>query len=142
MKTYRRMSIVLFIVPLAFLGEVYAQHEKANPAPVPVHGNADYITASQLKDYLDFIASDEMEGRGTPSRGLDITAKFIATHLSRWGLRPAGDEGSYFQRIALRQNKIDPAQTHAEINGQHFSYGDDFLANVFPGTFVGPIVYV
>lgn len=39
---------------------------------------AEQITAEQLKDYLYFVASDEMEGRDTPSRGLDLTAKFIA----------------------------------------------------------------
>jgi hypothetical protein len=37
------------------------------------HGNTDAITAAQLKNYLDFVASDEMEGRDTPSRGLDTT---------------------------------------------------------------------
>jgi hypothetical protein len=45
-------------------------------------GAAAHITAEQLKDYLDFIASDELEGRDTPSRGPDIAAKFIALNLS------------------------------------------------------------
>src|SRR5947209_16372474 len=69
---------------------------------------ADQITEAQLKDYLYFIASDEMEGRDTPSRGLDTVAKFIAMNLSRWGFKPAGDDGTFFQRIALKRN---PAQT-------------------------------
>src|SRR5262245_4688312 len=142
MKAFGLISLVLISVLAVSSPVSYAQREKDKPVPASVHGNADNITAGQLKDYLDFIASDEMEGRGTPSRGLDITAKFIATHLSRWGLRPGGDIGSYFQRIALRRNKIAPLQTYAELNGQKFSYGDDFLANVFPGTFDGPIVYV
>ena len=142
MKVHALICLVLISALAAPIPGTYAQRERDKAVPGPAHGNADYITAGQLKDYLDFIASDEMEGRGTPSRGLDITAKFIATHLSRWSLRPGGDEGSYFQRIALRRSKIDPLQTHAELNGQKFSYGDDFLANVFPGTLVGPIVYV
>ena len=37
----------------------------ATPAPAPAHGNADYITADQLRDYLTLVASDEMEGRDT-----------------------------------------------------------------------------
>lgn len=105
-------------------------------------GNADYITAAQLHDYLYFIASDEMEGRDTPSRGLNTAAKFISTNLSRWGLQPAGDDGTYFQRIALRRNKVDPAQTHAEINGEHFSFGNDLLAGQADGMVSGPLVYV
>ena len=51
---------------------------------------ADTITAAELKDYLTFVASDEMEGRQTPSRGLDTTARFLATELSRAGVKPGG----------------------------------------------------
>jgi Zn-dependent M28 family amino/carboxypeptidase len=65
---------------------------------------AEGVTAKQLSDYLYFVASDEMEGRDTPSRGLDTTAKFIAMNLSRWGFKPAGDDGTFFQKIALKRN--------------------------------------
>jgi hypothetical protein len=65
---------------------------------------AETITATQLSDYLYFVASDEMEGRDTPSRGLDLTAKFIAMNLSRWGFKPAGDNGTFFQKFALKRN--------------------------------------
>src|SRR5207237_3552772 len=87
------------------------------------------ISAAELKSYLSFIASDEMEGRDTPSRGLDTTAKFIAMNLERWEFKPAGDESSYFQKIALRRDQLDPAKSSAEINGQKFNFGDDFLPN-------------
>jgi hypothetical protein len=103
---------------------------------------ADQITAAQMKDYLYFIASDEMEGRDTPSRGLDTTAKFIATNLSRWGLKPAGDNGTYFQRIALQRLKLDAGNTRAEINGQTFKYGEDLLAQPVAGTVSAPLVFV
>jgi len=105
--------------------------------------NASAITAAQLKDYLMFVAADEMEGRDTPSRGLNTTAKFMATQLSRWGLKPAGDDGSYFQKIALRRNRTDPAQTRAEINGRPFRFGADFLdREQTAGTVSGQVVYV
>ncbi len=111
--------------------------------------SAERITADQLKDYLNFIASDELEGRDTPSRGLDIAAKFIALHLSRWKLKPmgdqlAGDQRSYFQRIPLRRDRIDPAETSLNLNDQSFHFGDDFLAlpTGFTGTISGPLVYV
>lgn len=110
---------------------------------------AEQITAQQLKDYLTFVASDEMEGRDTPSRGLDITAKFIALNLSRWGLKPAGDDGTFFQKIAMRRFKINPSATRAEMGGQAFTYGTDFLAstssgvsNPSGGMASGPLVYV
>ncbi|HEX8846204.1 MAG TPA: M20/M25/M40 family metallo-hydrolase [Pyrinomonadaceae bacterium] len=103
---------------------------------------ADQITAAQLKDYLYFIASDEMEGRDTPSRGLDLTAKFLATSLSRWGLKPAGDNGTYFQRIAMRRTKLDAATTRVQVNGQTFNFGEDLLAQPVAGSASAPLVFV
>jgi len=102
----------------------------------------DTITAAQLRNYLTFIASDEMEGRDTPSRGLDTTAKFIAMNLDRWGFKPAGDDGTFFQKIALKRDALDATKTAAEINGQKFTFADDFLPNAVSGTISGPLVYV
>ena len=101
----------------------------------------DTITASQLKSYLYFIASDEMEGRDTPSRGLDTTAKFIALNLERWGFKTAGDDGTFFQHIALRRNAIDMDGTSATINGEKFTVGRDFIAFQNPGSASGSLVY-
>jgi Zn-dependent M28 family amino/carboxypeptidase len=136
------LSLILAAALVAPAPSAYAQRKSEKPrAAVVAHGNADYIKAEQLKDYLYFVASDEMEGRDTPSRGLDTTAKFLAMTLSRLGLKPAGDEGTYFQRIMLRREKIVPAETRAEINGQSFSYGEDFLAQIVGGTVSAPVIY-
>jgi len=122
----------------------------ASAAVAPSRKAAEQITAAQLKDYLYFVASDEMEGRDTPSRGLDTTAKFIALNLSRWGVKPAGDSGTYFQRIILRRYKLNPAQTSIEIGGQTYRLGEDFLAQLdtrrgaelLAKEVGGPLVYV
>lgn len=103
---------------------------------------AEQITAAQMKEYLYVIASDEMEGRDTPSRGLDATANFIAAHLSRWRLKPGGDNGTYFQRILLQRTKLDAANTEAVINGQTFNFGEDLLAQPVAGTASAPLVFV
>ena len=71
-----------------------------------------------MRDYLTFIASDEMEGRDTPSRGLDMTAQFLAMNLARWGLKPAGDDGTFFQKIALSTDEINKEQTRVQLNDQ------------------------
>lgn len=89
----------------------------ATKPPADVRKAAQLIVAEQLKNYLSFVAADELEGRGTPSRGLDIAAKFIATNLSRLGLRPAGDNGTYFQRIPLERYKADSAKAAADSSG-------------------------
>jgi Zn-dependent M28 family amino/carboxypeptidase len=104
---------------------------------------AEAITQDQLRDYLYFIASDEMEGRNTPSRGLDLTAKFIAMHLRRWGVKPAGDNGTYFQKMILRRDSIDRAGAFMEIGSQRFPYGEEFfkMRGNTNGTLNAPLVF-
>ena len=97
-------------------------------------GNTDGITAAQLRSYLEFIASDELEGRDTPSRGLDIAAMYIAQHLKTWGIKPGGDNGTYFQKFPLRRHKIDPSATRLMLNNQAFTYGEDFLSSFSPAS--------
>ena len=59
----------------------------------------DRISAVDMKANLSFLASDALEGRDTPSKGLDIAAEFIASRFRKSGLEPvAGD--SYFQKAA------------------------------------------
>jgi hypothetical protein len=105
-------------------------------------GNVEAITGPQLKEWLYVVASDEMEGRDTPSRGLDLTAKFIADHLSRWRVKPGGDDGTYFQKFALTSRRVEPELTIASVNGKGFNLGEDFIAEPSKGQASGRIVYV
>lgn len=100
------------------------------------------ITAADLRSYLTFIAADELEGRNTPSRGLDTAALYIASHLSRWGVKPAGDEGTYFQRIALVEQRVDRDKSRVALGDHTFVHDEDFLAGSTPGRASGPLVYV
>ncbi|MGI9065541.1 MAG: M20/M25/M40 family metallo-hydrolase [Pyrinomonadaceae bacterium] len=131
--TFALMSVlILGFSSVPFASPVLAQRKtskaaKNAPASVASQRGADAITAAQMKDYLSFIASDSMEGRDTPSRGLDITAQFLAMNLSRWGFKPAGDDGSYFQKIALSKDALDKAETKVQLNNQTLTFGDDYI---------------
>ena len=60
-----------------------------------IHSVAEKITAEQLRDYLYFIASDELEGRDTPSRELDIAGAFsLSSAIGSHGLWPNSNYGS------------------------------------------------
>ena len=61
---------------------------------------ATLLTANGLKADVSFLASDLLEGRDTPSRGLDIAAEYIAAQYRRAGLEPVGDDG-YFQTASF-----------------------------------------
>src|SRR5215813_9135048 len=140
-------ALVLASVLVTTFPATYAQHaadkskSKKSAVSTTAQRGVDTITAAQLRNYLTFIASDEMEGRDTPSRGLDTTAKFIALYLQRWGFKPAGDDGTFFQKIALRRDALDASKSAAEINGQKFSFGDDFLPNAVSATLTEPLVF-
>jgi len=102
---------------------------------------ADQIEAGRLRADLSFIASDELEGRDTPSRGLDLAARYLASRLQALGLKPGGDDGSYFQRFGTTRRTVDPAKATVTLGDRTFSYGDDFLGTA-PGTAEGAMVYV
>jgi hypothetical protein len=136
----KKNLLALFLL-FTFVFQSAALAQTATKLSLPARNAAVNITAAQLKDYLYFVASDEMEGRDTPSRGLNTTAKFIGTMLSRWGFRPAGDDGTFFQKIALKNEAIDEAQTRLEIGGQKFAFGEDFIRIAGNGTANAPLVF-
>jgi hypothetical protein len=77
------------------------------------------ISVDDLKQWLGYIASDDLEGRNAFSEGLALAGGYIADHLQAWGVKPGGDHGSYFQRVAVLgvQNK-GTARVTVEVNGQ------------------------
>jgi hypothetical protein len=125
-------------VGFALLLATVAVHTAPGGPPPP---GADRITAQQLEAYLTVIAADAMEGRATPSRGLDRAAAFLAVQLGRWGLVPAGDDGTYLQRFPLHRRRLKPETTTLTIDGRRFVYGDDFLVEG-EGVASGPLVFV
>jgi len=68
----------------------------ATSAQAPTDALTARISADSLRGHLSFLSSDLLEGRGTPSRGVDLAAEYIAAQFRRSGLEAAGDDG-YFQ---------------------------------------------
>lgn len=133
-------SLLVTTFPAAYAQRA-AEKSKKPAASVTTQRGVDTISANQIRDYLTFIASDEMEGRDTPSRGLDLTAKFLAMNLTRWGFKPAGDQGSFFQRIDLQRNRADSGQAKVELNGRMLTSGTDYLQAGGSGTVSGQLVF-
>jgi hypothetical protein len=59
------------------------------------------ITADELKQWLTYIASDELQGRAVYSEGLGLAGGYISSHLQRWGVVPAGDDQTYYQVVRV-----------------------------------------
>jgi hypothetical protein len=99
------------------------------------------ITAARLSEYLHVVASDAMGGRDTPSKGLDDAAKYLADQLTRLKIKPAGDDGTYFQKIELVSFKVDPAKSSVRVGDRVSKFGEDFLAGMTSGSASGALVY-
>jgi len=133
--------LLVFTFPATRAQRKNDKSKKATPVSLVAQRGTDTISAAELRDYLTFIASDEMEGRDTPSRGLDTTAKFIALNLSRWGFKTAGDDGTYFQRIALRRDRVDSGQTRVEFGGRVLNAGTEYIPVAGSGNISGQLVF-
>ncbi len=136
MKKVFALLLITFVVSAPLTAQ-RRNGSGAAAAAVTRFGNVEGITARQMREHLTFIASDELEGRDTPSRGLDIAAMYIAKHLATWGIKPAGDNGTYFQKFPIRRDKVDRDSTRLNLNGQTFGYGQDFLTSIVPANISG-----
>jgi Zn-dependent M28 family amino/carboxypeptidase len=59
------------------------------------------INPEHIRWHVRFLAHDLLEGRGTGQRGGDIAAEYISTQFAEYGLKPAGDNGSFLQKVPL-----------------------------------------
>ncbi len=56
---------------------------------------------SRIKAHVRFLSSDLLEGRGVGTRGGQLTEEYIAAQLAALGARPAGENGTYFQKVPM-----------------------------------------
>ncbi|HVQ37078.1 MAG TPA: M28 family metallopeptidase [Pyrinomonadaceae bacterium] len=101
------------LIVAAFLVFVVVSSPQAVQTPAPsfkitpaIRAALNRISAGSLRNHLKFIASDELEGRNTPSPGLDRAAEYIAAEFKKAGLTPVGDQG-YFQTANWVQPQRD-----------------------------------
>ncbi len=93
------------LVPLALVAAIAVSlGPQASPARTAAR-----IEEADLRTRLFIFADDSMEGRRAGSRGHVRATAYIAGELTRLGLKPAGDNGSYFQRVRVRSGESDSA---------------------------------
>src|SRR5215470_4293237 len=59
------------------------------------------INAENIRWHVRFLSHDLLEGRGTGQRGGDLAAEYIATQFALYGLKPAGENGTYMQKVPM-----------------------------------------
>ncbi len=136
---------------------VHGQHSAAGAVPAiaglppAARAAADSIDPEKIRAHVRFLSLDLLEGRGPGTRGGDLAAEYIATQFALAGLEPAGDNGTYFQRVPLYavHTLEDKARfSFAPANGQpvDLTYGSEIVAKDQTGQptaeIDAPIVFV
>jgi len=107
MRCRRGAGLFSAAVLAALVSEAAAQRqaEGAAPAiaglPAAARTAADAIDGEKIRAHVRFLSLDLLEGRGPGTRGGELAAEYIATQLALAGVEPAGDNGTYFQRVPL-----------------------------------------
>ncbi|HEX5070464.1 MAG TPA: M28 family peptidase [Vicinamibacterales bacterium] len=64
------------------------------------------ISEADMREWLTYLASDELQGRQIYTEGYGAAAQYIADHLKSWGVKPIGDNGSYFQVVKMKGYRV------------------------------------
>jgi Zn-dependent M28 family amino/carboxypeptidase len=104
-----------------------------NPALVGIRRAEASVKAENISAQVKFISDDMMEGRYPGLRGGELAAKYIATQFALYGLKPAGDNGTYLQQINFVGMKAKPELTAFSIVGEKtatkLTFGEDYVVS-------------
>jgi len=75
------------------------------------------VSGERIRQHVRFLSSDLLEGRGVGTRGGDLATEYIATEFALAGVKPAGDHGTYFQRVPLTGATTEPGITMSVEKG-------------------------
>lgn len=96
------------------------------------------ITSQEIISHIRYLSSDELQGRKAGTQGANIAAKYIAEEFSKAGLKPLGDQGTYFQKFpVLYGMKIGDANSLALEYGKRresIRIGEDYIPISFSST--------
>ena len=111
----RRVPVVLALAVLAVCPAGAQTAGFPKKAAAALARAAATITAAEVRRRINVIADDSMMGRNTPSPGLEMTAKYVAGQFERFGLKPGGEGGSWFQRYPIELGRFDVAESHVDF---------------------------
>ena len=154
-----RNPLVLAGFSASFLASPLANSQQPSAPVVPsivglpeaARTTAASIDSEKIRAHVRFLSQDLLEGRGPGTRGGELAAEYIATQFALEGLQPAGDNGTYFQRVPLLavhtiEDKTKFSLVPASGEPVALAYGSDIVSKDQTGQptadFDAPIVYV
>src|SRR3974390_1203748 len=88
------------------------------------------ISGERMRAHVKFLASDLLEGRGVGTRGGELATEYIAAQFALVGAKPAGENGTYFQRVPMVGATTSASATLSAVGANQtvsFKWLDDFV---------------
>jgi len=88
------------------------------------------VSGERMRAHVKYLASDQLEGRGVGTRGEKLATEYIAAQFASAGAKPAGENGTFFQRVPMVGAATEPGATlSAKANNQPVSFRwlDDYV---------------
>ncbi|MBI3047219.1 MAG: M28 family peptidase [Acidobacteria bacterium] len=140
-----RTKRCLTAIPIAAVVCSFALISPLVPAaPVAALDAVAALAPERYMKHVTYLASEAMKGRGNGLAELDEAAEYIASQFRVSGLRPLGDEGTFFQRFEVTTGAQLGLRNELVFNGSALTLNDDFVPISFSNTaaFQGPVVFV
>ncbi|MBD3289276.1 M20/M25/M40 family metallo-hydrolase [candidate division KSB1 bacterium] len=91
------------------------------------------LDSANLEKHLTYLASDKLEGRGPGTAGIDSAANYIADVFKKNGLKPGGDDNSYFQKMNVKYGVKAGAENRLKFDGKSYQFDKSYVPLGFSG---------
>ncbi|MEE2714049.1 MAG: M20/M25/M40 family metallo-hydrolase [Planctomycetota bacterium] len=137
MRPYLALLLVVLLAPA-----LTAQYQGAKPVPDQLKKGFDSITPEYCKTVLSYLAGEECQGRRTGTEGYQKAADYVAARFKEFGLKPVGDDRTYFQGVPFQQARVDVEKSKLTVGGSKFVCGEDVMFNPADAKVEGSVVFV
>ncbi|MHB8273119.1 M28 family peptidase, partial [Bradyrhizobium sp.] len=155
-----RKMFLMLATGLVAAAPLFAQQDAGSMAggvpavagiPAAARAAAESIDAEKIRAHVRFLSLDLLEGRGPGTRGAEVAAEYIATQFALAGVKPAGDDGTFFQQVPLMavhtiEDKTKFTLAPASGAAIDLGYGTEIVAKDQTGQatadFDAPVVFV
>jgi peptidase M28-like protein len=130
---YQRKYLAIFLSILLLASTAFGSSQSAAPAisrPLSATEQhlVDNLSVATIKEVVNALAADEMQGRGTAQPGGDKAAAYLAERFKKLGLKPLGANNSYLQPIKFKETQFLP-QTAFTLGTESLKFGTDYFVS-------------
>ena len=126
-QRYLALLLAILLVTSTAFGLTQSAPATARALSATEQQLIDSISIATIKDTVNALSADDMQGRGTGQPGGDKAAAYLADRFAKLGLKPLGEKNSYLQPIKFRETQF--AQTTFTTGSQTFKSGTDFFVS-------------